>query len=116
MKAIYLLLCLLVSICANTALASGKIEVKPTYDLEEKATKYSLGLSVYERMGDVALQTWIGGGCQPSDHGKDWLKVDNSAEMYMGPLAAGVGVAYTTDPDNKTEKTEIYTSMSLTLW
>ncbi len=117
MKALHVVLCLLLAaVCSSAAFASGKIEVKPSYDLEEQKAKYALGLSVYERMGDVALSTWIGGGCHPSDHGKDWLKVDNALETYVGPVAMSIGMAYTTDPKNAHEETELYTSMSLTLW
>jgi hypothetical protein len=100
---------------SSSAMASGKLTLKPAHESESGDNKYTLGLSVYERVGDLAAKVWLGGGAS-KESADNWYKGDVGTEYYMGPLAVGGGFTYETTPARETTLSEIYGTVSLTLW
>lgn len=116
MKQFLVLIAALFAFTSTSALASGKLTLKPAWEQESNDHKYTLGLSIYERVADLAYKGWIGAGTINDEADDTWYKVDNGAEWYWGPIALGGGISYEWTPGRDTETTELYGSISATLW
>ncbi len=112
-----MLILVLAFFSAGVCLASGKITVRPSYVVDDARPKYSIGLQVYEHVkDDFYYSGWLGYGEYDTLLGKDWVKFRSSVDYLYGPLSVEAGASYQYNPDDHFDETEIYSSLTLTLW
>lgn len=115
MKRLFIILVLLLD--SGIALASGKLTIRPSYVLDDARPKYSLGLSVYEKIIPNLYYTgWLGYGQYDALLGQEWVKTRQGVDYHYGPLSLEAGASYQYNPDTSFTETEIYSSLTLTLW
>lgn len=113
----HLILALSIFAFSGIALASGKLSIKPQVDPKNGESKYSIGLSVYEKIvAPLAYKGWFGGGANSDVNGEDWFKTEQGVEFYYKALAIGVGGAYTIYPESQTCDQAAYGTVGLSLW
>lgn len=111
------ILTVLAFLLSSHAFASGKLTVKPSYNVDEKHGKFMVGLAVYERIQpDLFYNGWFGGGEYDPENGFTWYKTSQGIEAYFGKLSVGTGLSYQYNPETKFDQTELYTTASLSLW
>lgn len=115
MKRIFLVS--LAFLLSSHAFASGKLSVRPGYNVDSKHGKFMVGLSVYEKVhNDLFYNGWFGGGEYDPDLGLTWYKTSQGIEAFFGRLSVGTGISYQYNPETKFDQTELYTQASLVLW
>lgn len=110
------LLALCFVLFSSFAFASGKLSFKQKYQGEE-AKKYSIGLSIYEKiLPFVYFSSWNGGGAEMSTGADPWLKTDNAVYFRVSRFALGVGGSVKYLPNVHEYSNEWYVNATADLW
>lgn len=95
----------------------GKLTIRPSYVLEDQRPKYSLGLTVYEKLGgNLYYSGWYGYGEHDALLGKEWFKMRQGVDYLNGPFSVEAGTSVQINPKDDFKETEIYSSITYTLW
>lgn len=112
-----MLLLLATLFLSDICLASGKVTVRPSYVFDDSRPKYSIGLAVYEKIyGNYFYSGWAGYGEYDALLGQEWFKTRHGVDYLYGPLSIEAGASYQYNPDTQFQESEIYSSLTLTLW
>lgn len=86
---------LLAFLVSAVCLASGKLEVSPSYVFDKKEVLPTLGVSIYEPIGlGLNYDSYTGGGVAPRVYSPDvhWFATRQDLETSFGNLTVGAGV------------------------
>ena len=118
------LVAMIIALVSTVAMAKGTLTLKPGVDSNGQK-QFMTGLSVYEPLtvGNFKLgyNAWIGGAVYNTDS-KNWVKIDNSIETYVGRAAFGIGgsighggdLSPFDNPDANVNT--VYATVKVTLW
>jgi hypothetical protein len=75
--------------------ASGKLIIKPIYNVDTDTPLYTIGLNIYEKLfKDLAYNSWTGLG-EPAYHtDEQWFVTKHQFDMFAGGLTISPGFSF----------------------
>lgn len=97
--------------------ASGELVLKTSKNNVNRTQNYALGLVTYEPIfsHSVYINGWHGVGLEPDWH-DDWVKADQSIQIYIRQFSVGIGAAYLYKPYYKENSSVYYGTLGFRLW
>lgn len=100
------------------ALASGKLQVEPSYFFKQQEYGGQAGLSIYENIfGPVYYNQWTGGGMRPRlmDDSVKWFASKQDLDVVLGRVTVSPGYKVEYNSVEAMEMTELEHSVHLRL-
>lgn len=109
-------LCVLILLASNIALAGGKITFKPSVNHDGSQKGYALGLAIHEKLlTGLYADTWHGYGEKLEDKDQ-WVKSEIGLMAYVGHVGLGCGNVSLYDISADKWDHKVYGKLSVELW